>query len=604
MIGIEVMHDAAKRGDLGVRISVGAQDIRKRENGEQSIGLAIGEVHFRGRIRGEILLHAADDADDFTVRNVFFGSGADLDVFSQWRFAGEKLTGHGFVYDSDEGVFFGVGVGEHASLQQGDVKRVEIAGADGAIADSDVVMRGLGRATLDIEMDDGPATADGEIGGGSYGADSGKSREAFSEAVKKFHALRRLREGFLRKRNIGDKKFGGLETGLDILEALEAAEKQSRADEENESERDFDDNERAAKLRLASATGRPARGFIKHAAQIEMGGLEGGCESKENSGEESDDGDEGQDLRVNPDRPDIGDGASGELPEWSDGEPGKEKSGDGAREGKEDAFREELAKDTSTAGTDGHADGNFAAASGSAREKKIGDVGAGDEENESDSAEKDVESRPNILNDLVVQADCESAEVGVIGGILRFQALGDGGEFDAGLVKRGSGLEASDGDDAGMPVAVVGKSPGPRLEGNHDINGLEELEIGRKDAGDGVGKIVESDGPADGVMRAAELALPEAVGEKDDGRASGAIFFGKESVSFERSDAEEREKIRAGHLSCEALRLARAGESEGGVVEAGHTVEGSALVAEINEVKIGRADNGRGGNALVHEDEA
>jgi hypothetical protein len=57
-----------------------------------------------------------------------------------------------------------------------------------------------------------------------------------------------------------------------------------------------------------------------------------------------------------------------------------------ARQGQQDAFGEELADDASASGADGDADGDLPAACHGAGQQQVGDVGAGDQQHETDRA--------------------------------------------------------------------------------------------------------------------------------------------------------------------------------------------------------------------------
>ena len=95
-------------------------------------------------------------------------------------------------------------------------------------------------------------------------------------------------------------------------------------------------------------------------------------------------------------------------------------------------------------------------------------------------------------------------------------------------------------DDAGMPVAIVGKSGGPRSERQKNIGGLEQFESRGHDANNGVRARIEIDRFADRVGCAAELALPQAVAQNRDAECAGAIFVSAKSSADVGVDAEQR----------------------------------------------------------------
>jgi len=70
--------------------------------------------------------------------------------------------------------------------------------------------------------------------------------------------------------------------------------------------------------------------------------------------------------------------------ESAGGPGGDEDAKEAAKKGEKNAFGEDVAKELCTRGAESDANGHFALASGSLREEKIGDIGAGNEENEED----------------------------------------------------------------------------------------------------------------------------------------------------------------------------------------------------------------------------
>ena len=94
-------------------------------------------------------------------------------------------------------------------------------------------------------------------------------------------------------------------------------------------------------------------------------------------------------------------GADGQQ-EWY--APGSEDQPENSADsGKKNAFGEQLADQMAAAGANGGTDGDFALASGGAREQEIGDVGTGDEQNEAHSPHQNQQSESNIANQRVAQ---------------------------------------------------------------------------------------------------------------------------------------------------------------------------------------------------------
>jgi len=71
-----------------------------------------------------------------------------------------------------------------------------------------------------------------------------------------------------------------------------------------------------------------------------------------------------------------------------------------ARYREEHSFGQDLAQNGEARGPERGADGDFLAAGESLGEDKIGDIGAGNEENESDGTEKDEQGGTNVTDEL------------------------------------------------------------------------------------------------------------------------------------------------------------------------------------------------------------
>ena len=133
----------------------------------------------------------------------------------------------------------------------------------------------------------------------------------------------------------------------------------------------------------------------------------------------------------------------------------------------------ELTEERGASGTDGGADGEFASTCPAASEEKIADIGAGDEKDETDGAEKDGEGSLGVTEKKLFEGGGVNAPVLVDVGIGRGEAGGDGAEFGFGGGDGDAGLEARDygigviaaigelffgGDEGGEELGVCGET--------------------------------------------------------------------------------------------------------------------------------------------------
>ena len=126
-------------------------------------------------------------------------------------------------------------------------------------------------------------------------------------------------------------------------------------------------------------------------------GGEGRGESEEEPGDEGDSESEKQDGHIRGGvHCDVGIALAEKGDKSASGGEGEAQSEKTAREGKEEGFDEALADDACAAGAECEAGGDFALASGGAGEEEVGEVGAGDEKDQSHDCHENPE-RVTIL---------------------------------------------------------------------------------------------------------------------------------------------------------------------------------------------------------------
>jgi hypothetical protein len=173
-----------------------------------------------------------------------------------------------------------------------------------------------GRGTpLNIEADDGPASAHRQADRGARRLHAGDAAGAIQDAIEEAHPLGVVAVPLRRKRHVGDQQIVDLKTGLDRLQPVETAQQQSRAHKEHEREGNFADHEKAAEAVLMGAAGRSPARLVKHRPQIRAGGLRRGHEPEEQPGDRRGKSGESQDPAVDADGRRVGNGARGQARE-------------------------------------------------------------------------------------------------------------------------------------------------------------------------------------------------------------------------------------------------------------------------------------------------
>ncbi len=198
--------------------------------------------------------------------------------------------------------------------------------------------------------------------------------------------------------------------------------------------------------------------------------------------------------------------------------PGEDEGGEGSAAAEDDAFREERTAQGGGVGSEGGADGQLGLAAHGSGQHEIGDVGAGDDEEQARGGEEHPQDGVGAGVDLVVHA--RHADLVVVGGLVDVGVGPDhggvgGAELGACGFEGGSGSEA--GEDLGHAVFAAGDHGGGQMMRAGDDVGDD---LGRHRVG--YGRLKHADD--DGVARAGEAfeadALAEDVGDRSGGTLS------------------------------------------------------------------------------------
>src|ERR1700677_3165281 len=193
----------------------------------------------------------------------------------------------------------------------------------------------------------------------------------------------------------------------------------------------------------ARIAGRTA--FFQTLGEIATASCERGTEAEQYSGENCGDEGESQHSAADICFIETWKALRAELLQELDTGIGEKNSGDAAREREDETFRQELAEQTGASCAQRDADGNFALASGVAREEQAGNICAGNQENQSDRSDQHYECGAHIADKHVLKR-VELHAPSIIGdGILRCEASGYGVKFGLRLRNGDAGLEQTDG---------------------------------------------------------------------------------------------------------------------------------------------------------------
>ena len=249
---------------------------------------------------------------------------------------------------------------------------------------------------------------------GSGGRDSGDGADAGQQAFDG-------RGPVLRQHQLGRDDAIGAETGRGAESAQDALHQERGADQETDGERGLGDHQDAAE---ALALGEAADG----------GGEERGNEAEEERGQERHTGGEGGDARVEADLGEarkVRRAVGAQQIDTPEGDPDGGRAGEGREQ---QVLGEELAEDPAAAGADGGSDGELALAGAVAGEEEVGDVHAGDQDDEADRAEEDPQHRPDAADDPVLHG--HEVQAPALVGVRELGAEAGGDVVEVALARR------------------------------------------------------------------------------------------------------------------------------------------------------------------------
>ena len=226
---------------------------------------------------------------------------------------------------------------------------------------------------------------------------------------------------------------------------------------------------------------------------------------------------------------------------------------DAADRGEQRALGEELPDQPAATGAQRRAQRQLAVPAQHPRQRQVGDVGAGDEQDQAGDAEQDQQqvARPFGQRRAHVQrGGLEARGRGAIdAGVIRGEALVDGGDGRGRLLVGVPVLHAAEHAEPAERAAVLRDGPlGGSAEraGQHrhvDVVLLRVVRHVGQHADDAVGPIVHLEHLADDVRIAAEAGAPVGVAEDQHRLGAGQIVGGDERAADDRLDAQQVEEV-------------------------------------------------------------
>ena len=252
-----------------------------------------GDVHLpTGFGLGGSLADVCDDADDASVRSAYDGDAVD------GVFVGPEVAGDGLV-DDDDGLFGVVVFPRHvAAFDEAHADGVEVAGSDDVDEGS---WEFVGFVVLALRRNaPGTVARHGKRVGDACGLDAGDLLDTVENlAVERGDFGCGVDAAGVVEGDGGG--AGGLEAKVDVEDAEEAAQEQTRGDEEHAGEGDLRDDEGSAEAGCSLASGSAGSRIFECILQIAAGDAQAGYDAEEESGGDGDQDGPGESCLVDAD---------------------------------------------------------------------------------------------------------------------------------------------------------------------------------------------------------------------------------------------------------------------------------------------------------------
>ena len=221
-----------------------------------------------------------------------------------------------------------------------------------------------------------------------------------------------------------------------------------------------------------------------------------------------------------------------------------------------------------------------------AREKQVGDVGTGNEQDEADGAEQDEQDSPDISYHVRLERHQCDAGAFVGFGISRGKIFSNAVHVRAGLLDADAGFQPPDGVHTHSDATVAKGRIIPLANGHVDITGAQARDTAGSDTDNVVNLAVQGDASPQNFPRRAKFALPHSVAEDGHGARSGAIFLGSEVAAQQRLEAQSRKEFRGNHVRVQALGFSHAGHIEIVRPKSTQVSERMVFLLPIEEIRI------------------
>ena len=208
--------------------------------------------------------------------------------------------------------------------------------------------------------------------------------------------------------------FRAHEARVDVAHRLEGADHQPRRDEQDDGERDLGDDQTVARAVTLASGARETPTFLERRREVRRHEFHDRQQAEEEPRQQRNGEREQQDEWIDPDLAGAGQAVRRVGDERPDAGICQAEADDPAREGKGEAFRQQLPGDPARARAERGVDRQFLLPRLGAHQEQIRDVGAGDQQDQADRAEEHPEHASNVADHVGSERPDVGADLDVV----------------------------------------------------------------------------------------------------------------------------------------------------------------------------------------------
>ena len=270
------------------------------------------------------------------------------------------------------------------------------------------------RVALDLERSLGDAAGERQHVDERGAADAGHGPQPVFERAMERQAARRLAAVRVVGRQPRGDEAAGAEARVDARQRPQAADEEARGDHEQRGAGDLAGGQQPPDAAGRGAAARAAAG-VQHGAQLQAQRVRDGRQAEGRPGDDREQGAEEQRAPLEHHRAEPRRLRRQDAREHGQERPGEQEPDGRADAGEQEMLGQELPGDAAGRAADRGPDADLALAGGGARQAQVGDVGAGDHQDDQRRRRQDAEPRGDAADERRLQRHDDEIAVPVVG---------------------------------------------------------------------------------------------------------------------------------------------------------------------------------------------